>query len=233
MKYKEIWCISDPHANYDKLVALLQEIGILDADECLNEHEIENKHVIFLGDYIDKGDQPWEVLGLVEFLVDVGFAHAIMGNHDFWLQRHLNGADVMLTDERKRTIALLEKADPDWRKFVKAFLDTLPFFYEIEGFKFAHAIYSKSAAEKGPAKQRFMLYGPVDREAPPREDNLPNRIPWYETYDGRYGKIIFGHYSLNTQISEYPHAVCVDCGVFKEGGQLGAYELFSQRKVHV
>ena len=233
MKYKEVWCISDIHGNYEKLVVMLQELGFLDGDEDLIEQPLEDKHIIFLGDYIDKGDNPWDVLGLVETLVDHGYAHAIMGNHDFWLHRYLNGADVMLTDERKRTIALLEKADPDWKKFVKAFLGTLPFFYEIEGFKFAHAVYSKSAAQGTPNKQRFMLYGPVDRDAPPREDNLPNRVPWYETYDGRYGTIVFGHYSLDNKVSQYPHAVCVDCGVFKEGGQLGAYELYTKKVVHV
>jgi len=229
----EFWVISDIHGHYHKLLGILAKLGILDGEADYGIDPDTTKRVIFLGDYIDKGPHPLEVIDLVITLVDMGIAKAIMGNHDFWLQRYLNGADVMLKAERKDTLSRLSNSDPNWRPRVKEFLDNLPFFYEFGDFKFAHAIYSQSAAQKPKKNQRHMLYGPTDKDAPPRADGLPNRVAWYETYGGHKGTIIFGHYSLNNEISEYAHAVCVDCGVFNEDGKLGAYEILTKRKVHV
>lgn len=237
MEYKfdqgtSLWAISDVHGDYKRLVKLLQKLDILDEDGDLCTSDAR---VIFVGDYIDKGDQPFEVLELVRDLVESGRAKALMGNHDFWLQRYLNGADVMLTPERKATLSLITQSDPDWKDKgeIKAFLDSLPFFLDMGDFKFAHAVYSQSSAAKDKKGQRFMLYGPVDKTVPPSADGKPNRIPWYTEYDGRYGTVIFGHYSLSNEVSEFTHAVCVDCGVFNPGGRLAAYEVHSKRKVYV
>jgi protein phosphatase len=228
--YKELWAMSDIHGYYDQAVELLQKIGILDNDARLIEQD--DVKVVFVGDYIDRGPKPLETLLLVESLVSHGIAKAVLGNHDSWYLRKLKGADVMMNEERSETLGRIKSSPlywvfPDIERDLLEFLDSLPLHLTIDGINFAHAYYSKSGADKDKKHQRFMMYGPTTGRN--LDNGYPERVAWYETYDGRHGKIIFGHYSLADTISEFPHCVSVDCAVFRSG-ILGAYEVFSRRK---
>lgn len=232
MRHK-LWAISDVHGYYLPLVDLLNKLFIMDGFEI--KDQTHNK-IVFVGDYIDRGPQPLECMLLVQELVRRGIAKAVMGNHDSWYYRYLKGADVMMNPERKETLARIKSSKlywttPEVEKELLNFLEELPYWVDVDGIKFAHAIYSNSAAQKAKKNQRHMLYGPTTGVT--LDSGYPERVAWYETYDGRYGKIVFGHYSLNTEISEFDHAVCVDCSVFKEGGRLGAYEVHTGDKEYV
>jgi len=231
--YKELWAISDIHGYYDHLVKLLQKIGVLDADANLIEQT--DVKVVFVGDYIDRGAKPLETLLLVKELVAHGIAKAVMGNHDSWYYRKLKGADIMMNHEREETLARIKSSELYWiipniEDELLEFLENLPLHLTIDGINFAHAYYSKSSTLKEKKNQRHMMYGPTTGKN--LDNGYPERVAWYETYDGRHGRVVFGHYSLTNEISEFPHCVSVDCGVFKTG-VLGAIELVSGRKEYV
>lgn len=231
--YKELWAMSDIHGYFEKMLAMLIRIGILDENcEVIDQDDVK---VIFVGDYIDRGPQPLECMLMVDMLCKIGKAKAVMGNHDSWYYRKLKGADVMMNTERSETLARIKSSElywtvPDVEVVLLDFLDNLPLWLEVDGIKFAHAIYSHSASTKPKKNQRHMMYGPITNVT--LDSGYPERVAWYETYDGRHGQVVFGHYSLTNQISEFPHCVSVDCGVFKTG-VLGAIELVSGCKEYV
>jgi hypothetical protein len=234
---KEIWAISDIHGYYDAFTDLLIKIGFLDDTGRIFEEGIPtDKFLVLCGDYIDRGDGNLEVLELIASLL----AHypsqvtALMGNHDSWLYRKAKGNDVKMTEERTATWENI-KASPLYNEYTKDFIidlyEDMPYFVDIDGYKFVHAFYAANAANGPKKKQSLMLYGPVLNSGID-EKGFPYRDDWYNRYTGKHGKVIFGHYSLKGEISEFPNAVSVDCGVFKTG-TLGAYEVISGRKEYV
>lgn len=71
--------IGDIHGFGDELEALLIQLGY-----DLNSYtHPEERRIVFLGDYIDRGPKILKTLHLVKNLVDSGCAAAIMGNHEY------------------------------------------------------------------------------------------------------------------------------------------------------
>lgn len=239
----EIWACSDIHGYKGALLELLKKIGFLDSEGRKLAQPPEDKHLVFLGDYIDRGDKPLDTLFIIaSLMMDYpDNVQALMGNHDSWLYRKLKGNDVKMTDERKETLRFI-KASPLYAAGKERVEDAVLEFYEglpyhtshvVDGvtYRFVHAFYDAHNAEKGKKKQSLMLYGPTHGDGVD-EKGFPLRKKWYEKYDGRHGKVIFGHYSMKDTITEFDNAVCVDCGIFKTG-TLGAYEVLSGRKEYV
>ena len=77
-----IYAIGDIHGSLDRLVALMDKIGIDGSDNRL----------VFLGDYIDRGPSSFEV---VEYLLDLRKRHRntvfLKGNHEEMLEKYLSG----------------------------------------------------------------------------------------------------------------------------------------------
>jgi len=65
---------------------------------------IDNKLIIGLGDYVDRGEDSAQVMELVLDLVDDHKMIAIVGNHDDKTWRYLNGNDVNITHGIETTI---------------------------------------------------------------------------------------------------------------------------------
>ena len=81
---KKIFAIGDIHGCYDRLKTLMGKIPI----------DYSRDTLVFIGDYIDRGPHPFEV---VDYLIklknrfpDVIF---LKGNHEDMLDKFLNGAD--------------------------------------------------------------------------------------------------------------------------------------------
>jgi len=72
--------IGDIHGHADALLRLLQKLGYTHKD---GGYSHPNRKVVFLGDFIDKGDQQAQVLNIVKNMIDHNTALAIMGNHEF------------------------------------------------------------------------------------------------------------------------------------------------------
>ena len=72
--------IGDIHGHGDELLALLEKLGY-HHDGASYTHE--NRQVLFLGDFVDRGEQQKLVLDTVMAMCNSGSARAIMGNHEF------------------------------------------------------------------------------------------------------------------------------------------------------
>lgn len=71
--------IGDIHGKYDKLVGLFERLGYTQQN---NVWVREGHMPIFVGDFIDRGEQQLAVLKTVFALLDKGLAKAVMGNHE-------------------------------------------------------------------------------------------------------------------------------------------------------
>jgi hypothetical protein len=72
--------IGDIHGHHLTLVALLEKLGYRN-DRGVYQHAA--RKVIFLGDFIDRGEFQREVLEIVRPMIESGTALSVMGNHEF------------------------------------------------------------------------------------------------------------------------------------------------------
>ena len=77
----EYQIIGDIHGKFDRLDGLLRKLGWTGGGTTWSPPA--DTKIIFVGDYIDRGDQQLAVLETVRSLVDAGDAIALMGNHEF------------------------------------------------------------------------------------------------------------------------------------------------------
>lgn len=228
----QIWTISDIHGYKDAFQEILIKIGFLD-QEGNTINLPKDKKLILLGDYIDRGNQPFEVIMLIKTLKEAYGDNvvALMGNHDSWIIRYLRGNNIQLNEERQQTLDDIKGKELDTG--FKEVLDGLEYCHREEYggqvYTFAHAMYIHEP--KKPRDKNLMLYGLVFN-GEKDEKGFPRRKEWYKTYDGRHGKVIFGHYSLDSEVTEFENAVCIDTGVFKTG-TLAAHEVISGETVYV
>lgn len=81
---RELWVIGDIHGALDKLRAMLLRAGIIDFD---GSWTADDAHVVFLGDYMDRGPSGVDVIRLIRSLEvqarEVGGkVTALLGNHE-------------------------------------------------------------------------------------------------------------------------------------------------------
>ncbi|MGD8270634.1 MAG: metallophosphoesterase family protein, partial [Desulfobacterales bacterium] len=81
---ERIYAVGDIHGCYDKLLVLMEKMDI----------DFESDTLVFLGDYIDRGPQSYEV---VAYLADLKQRYAntifLKGNHEEMLEKYLSGED--------------------------------------------------------------------------------------------------------------------------------------------
>ena len=78
---EKIDIIGDIHGHYQQLIRILEKMGY-----SLNQNKLyhpENRKLGFVGDFINRGPQSYEVLCLVRSLCESGDAMAVLGNHEF------------------------------------------------------------------------------------------------------------------------------------------------------
>ena len=81
---RPLWVIGDIHGAYDKLRAILLRAGLIDFD---GSWTAGDAHVVFLGDYVDRGPNGVGVIRLIRSLEvqaqEVGGqVTALLGNHE-------------------------------------------------------------------------------------------------------------------------------------------------------
>ena len=134
---KRIYAVGDIHGRFDKLSALMDKIDI----------DFESDTLVFIGDYIDRGPQSFEV---VEYLVDLKKRHPdtifLKGNHEDLLEKYLSGSDRLsylynggqqtldsyMSRPRQKDAPLIP---PEHLDFFKSLL----MYYETDGYIFVHA----------------------------------------------------------------------------------------------
>lgn len=145
--------IGDIHGHADALHRLLKKLGY-NEKEGLYSHS--HRQVVFLGDFIDRGDEQAKVIDIVKTMVDNNTALAVMGNHEF-------NAICYHTNNPKTGKPLRENSDKNKEQH-KAFLKeyvlgeertnevinwfkTLPLFIETDGFRVVHACWNTSSID--------------------------------------------------------------------------------------
>lgn len=135
-KTERIFAVGDIHGCYDKLVALMDKMDL----------DWSRDKLIFLGDYIDRGPNTYEV---VDYLINLRKKHPqviyLKGNHEEMLENYLSGRDRLsyLHDGGQPTLdSYLKHRRGDGGPIPGEHLDffrSLVLFHETTDYIFVHA----------------------------------------------------------------------------------------------
>ncbi len=146
--------IGDIHGHADELIKLLECLEYQMSD---TGYRHEDRKVIFLGDFIDRGEhlrQHKQLLDTVIPMVSNGHALAVMGNHEFnALAFHtLHDGAYLRPHTDKNTSqhqAFLNEyeSDLELKQAVLDFFYTLPLWLELDGLRVIHACWDDKHVE--------------------------------------------------------------------------------------
>ncbi len=225
MNIRDTAFIGDVHGCHGLLVELLAKLEAKGT-----------KNLVFLGDLVDRGPHPYEVVETVAKLVLEGKARALVGNHDWKFLRMFRGREVTLSDDQEETYRIVEtRLDAFKDNMETIFRDTHMFFIDEENKFIAshaiairpHKVYTmKQDTQRTLAKWFWtgFLYGKTDGNTLDAR-GYPKRLPITHgpTDDLDGWKAIIGHYHANNLFLENgnKNVMCVDfCA--GEGGKLAA-----------
>lgn len=178
--------IGDVHSCFAELTELIEQINTIAG----------NRTLVFVGDLIDRGPNPFEVLQLVMKLKQEGRALAVKGNHDEKLFRWLNGKNVQLWHGLEYTTAQLKRAGNAFQDQVRQFIAQMPFqlVLDKDQLLIAHAGLSERLQKQdSDAMRSFALFG--DTTGQKDEFGLPVRRDWAKNYSGKR-MVVYGHTPL-------------------------------------
>ncbi len=201
----KIFAIGDIHGCYNKLLALMKKLPI----------NFERDQLVFLGDYIDRGPDSFQV---VEYLIGLKKEHRnivfLKGNHEEMLELYLKGIEIMhfVSNGGGRTLESYSKhSKGNGAGLIPQshldFFNALLLYYETEKYIFAHAGLKKKT--------------PLERQK--AEDLLWVRNKFIRSrYD--FGKVvIFGHTHFQEPLIQ-PNKIGIDTGAVY-GNNLTCVEL--------
>jgi serine/threonine protein phosphatase 1 len=199
---KKTIIIGDIHGCYDELMALLEKIGVTDADV-----------IISLGDIVDRGNHSKKVY---EFFKNRPNAIVLMGNHE---RKHLSGV-LNYAQE----IVKVQFGD-HYNDFLN-WLKTLDYSYETEEAIIVHAAFESDKPLN--AQRQDVLSGSTAGERY-LEQKYPTNNYWTDVYTNKK-PIIYGHHVVGDVPKIYNNTFGIDTGAC-HGGYLTAIEL-PDFKVH-
>ena len=236
--------IGDIHGHADELKILLQKLGYQKTSEGVFAQL--GRQVIYVGDFIDRGLQNLEVLGIVKPMVEQGHALAVMGNHEFnaicFHTRHpetglpLREYDNNYGDGHLRFLSEIKGKEElldeiiDWFK-------SLPLFLDLEGLRVIHAEWDFDFIEqlkvRGGSDIRFIADDNFFLNAAIRGTSEYYIIETLlkgsgielpaENYPATDNPLFFGHYWMNPKTGlQSANSLCVDYSV-AGGGALCSY----------
>jgi hypothetical protein len=140
--------IGDIHGEYDALVTLLTHLGY---DE--NGKHAENRTVVFVGDFIDRGHNSTAVLALAERWINAGRAVAVLGNHEINLLRNdpKEGSGWFFDEKHKEDTEKFgdyHRPDQAARENIVRFLSSLPIALERHDLRVIHAAWRTDLIEQ-------------------------------------------------------------------------------------
>ena len=142
--------IGDIHGHADELEVLLQKLGYA-LESGVYKHK-EDRQVIFLGDFIDRGPKIRKTLHIAKNMCDFGSAKAIMGNHEFnaiafhtknqqdggYFRKH----DYKEIHQHYSTLEQFKLFPEELKMFINWFRE-LPIYLEFDNFKVVHACWDQ------------------------------------------------------------------------------------------
>lgn len=221
----QVFVISDIHGCFKML------------EKLLTKWKRDEQQLIFLGDYINRGEESLQVLQLVKQLVDEQYAIALKGNHEAmfleWMQvperrtqMFINIGGIATIQslktfllERDSTIEQLVASIKDEHGHIIEWLETLPLFYKWDRYFFAHAGINPDVEQP---------------EASSEEDLLWIRDEFTQFPHRAVETVVFGHtpttnlnddMSSNIWISPCSKKIGIDGGAPYPGGRLNGIVL--------
>jgi diadenosine tetraphosphatase ApaH/serine/threonine PP2A family protein phosphatase len=214
--------IGDVHGCLEELQALVAKLGITAQDE-----------VVFVGDLLDKGP---DSVGVLRFVRELSVTHKVTlvkGNHEWKHERfRKRSADTTMTirEELVEITGLLSPEDI-------VFLDSALGYYRTGDYLVVHGgipatldalptppnMVGISAKVRGIFEKLFMTryLSAETGKMLPLGTQGPGDPFWTALYDGRFGRVVFGHEAFLSGPQITDHAVGIDTGcVF--GGSLTA-----------
>lgn len=142
--------IGDIHGHGDELVNLLKKLGYIKTQ---TGYAHSDRKVIFLGDFIDRGEhlqQHTLLLSVVMDMVNNNHALAVMGNHEFnALAFHTHHEGEPLREHTERNVsqhqAFLNEFDsePELKQEILDFFYSLPVWIELDDLRIIHACWDQ------------------------------------------------------------------------------------------
>ena len=145
--------IGDIHGQARELTQLLEQLSYSKKND-IWQHE--NRKVIFLGDFIDRGDEQREVIRIVRPMIENGSALSVMGNHEYnaiaYYTENSQGGHFREHNEKnlKQHKAFLKTYEdyPEEYKSVIEWFKTLPFWLDLESLRVIHACWDIDLIKK-------------------------------------------------------------------------------------
>jgi serine/threonine protein phosphatase 1 len=135
MEFNRVLAFGDAHGNYTQLKQLISRVNPTKEDL-----------LIFLGDYIDRGNQSLDCLKLVMKLSKQDNVIVLRGNHEQMMLDYFseefsenNYGDIWLSNGGDKTLKdLKDLSDGEFSSIIE-FVESLPIKYELNNFFFCHA----------------------------------------------------------------------------------------------
>lgn len=146
--------IGDIHGQAVELVDLLYKMSYRRVN---GVYQHKSRKIIFLGDFIDRGDYQKKVIKIVRPMIEFGHALAIMGNHEYnaiaYHTMDQNTGEYLRShsEMHKKQHQAFLKAYKDNDKGLKNTIEwfkTLPLWIELEGIRVIHACWDKKWINK-------------------------------------------------------------------------------------
>ena len=227
--YSRVLAVGDIHGMYEKLIVLMDKIRL----------NSEKDLLIFLGDYIDRGQDSVKCLQYV-YDLQQSFPDSVvclLGNHEammtsFIMQKHRNYknliadyADVWLDNGGFETYEQLNELDTEKKEKRLQWASNLPITFQYQNFFFCHAGVDPSV--------------PLERQT--EFDMLWRRKNWWDQYKGEK-TIVAGHTPVQTlqkktgllRRTHKPlflpnNVIMCDTGAYMEGGKLSCIDVLSEK----
>jgi serine/threonine protein phosphatase 1 len=190
MKY---YAIGDVHGQIDALNELLDKIKYG-----------EDGHIIFVGDYVDRGPDSCGVVEKVYNLVEDGNTTAIMGNHDFMFTEchpYLSSPDLNFWYDNYAKSAFDSYNDPHMLQKHVDFIRQLPYYVIKENYLFSHSGGASHTSIADHGNQLWMWNRPADDRPIEGYYRIHGHTPQSEAFIGQ-------------------HRANLDLGAARSGGRL-------------
>ena len=201
-EYSGITVIPDIHANHAGAVKAI--------DWAMSR----SNFIIFLGDTIDYGKKPIEVVNLVYDLVRTGNAAFIIGNHEMkiykWLvQYRKNNVRVRLNAGNQVTVdALLALSSIELKKFelkLKTLISLGHNVFRVQNLSCSHGAihpdcWNLSQPRLSGVLQQYALYGELDPRKPFHDNGFPNSSYHWVSSIPNQSIVMVGHKIRSYQI---------------------------------
>ena len=209
--FRRVLVIGDIHGEWERLKSLWRKVRFRPAEDFL----------IFLGDYIDRGRGPVQVLRWVMRCVGAGRAVALRGNHEqMMLDYYDRGDDLWMWNGGEKTEEEIASLSSGKREECIRFARNLPL----------------GLALRVKGKKYFLCHAGVDPKKPLHAQRK-NSLLWirekfFDHYDGEM-VVVAGH----TIVPESPegrrlpvvrkHCILMDTGAYMPDGNLSCMDLSS------